>query len=149
MSQRADIIGTSVSETTAEMRIVIASVTANSRNRRPTTSPMKSSGISTAISETVSEMMVKPISEAPASAASSTRRCLPGGSDSASAPLSVSGLSSAAACSCASRSAAEALAVPSLAISRWREMFSIITIASSTTKPVAIVSAIRLRLLRL
>ena len=61
-SQRADIIGTSVSETTAEIRIVIASVTANSRNRRPTTSPMNSSGISTAISETVSEMMVKPIS---------------------------------------------------------------------------------------
>ncbi len=64
-SQRADIIGTSVSETTAEIRIVIASVTANSRNSRPTTSLMKSSGISTAISETVSEMIVKPICVAP------------------------------------------------------------------------------------
>ena len=61
LSQRADIIGTRVSETTAEIRIVIASVTANSRNSRPTTSPMNSSGISTAISDTVSEMMVKPI----------------------------------------------------------------------------------------
>ncbi len=48
-----------------------ASVTANSRNSRPTTSPMNSSGISTAISEKVSEMMVKPISPAPFSAASS------------------------------------------------------------------------------
>jgi hypothetical protein len=87
--------------------MVMASVTANSRNRRPTTSPMKSSGISTAMSETVSEMMVKPISLAPFRAAAS-------------------GVS------------------PS---STWREMFSSITIASSTTKPVAMVSAIRLRLL--
>ena len=69
LSQRADIIGTSVSDTTAEMRIVIASVTANSRNSRPTTSPMNSSGISTAISDTVSEMMVKPICAAPLIAA--------------------------------------------------------------------------------
>ena len=52
------------------MRIVIASVTANSRNSRPTTSPMKSSGISTAISDTVSEMIVKPIWVAPFNAAS-------------------------------------------------------------------------------
>ena len=51
--------------------MVTASVTANSRNRRPTTSCMNSSGISTAISETVSEMMVKPIWPAPFSAASS------------------------------------------------------------------------------
>ena len=69
-SQRADIIGTSVSETTAEIKMVMASVMANSRNSRPTTSPMKSSGISTAISDTVSEMMVKPICLAPLSAAS-------------------------------------------------------------------------------
>jgi hypothetical protein len=39
--------------------------------------------MSTAISETVSEMIVKPISDAPASAASKTMRCRPGGSDSA------------------------------------------------------------------
>ena len=43
------------------MTIVTASVIANSWNRRPTTSPMNNSGISTAISETVNEMMVKPI----------------------------------------------------------------------------------------
>ncbi len=68
---------------------------------------MNSSGISTAISETVSETRVKPISAAPFSAASR-------------------GLS------------------PS---SRWRAMFSSITMASSTTKPVAMVSAISVRLL--
>jgi hypothetical protein len=58
---RAAIIGVSVRETTAEMTIVTASVTANSRKRRPTMSPMKSSGIRTAMSDTVSERMVKPI----------------------------------------------------------------------------------------
>ena len=56
------IIGVRVSEMMADMMIVTARVTANSRNRRPTMSPMNSSGISTAISETVSETMVKPIS---------------------------------------------------------------------------------------
>ncbi|MNQ69143.1 hypothetical protein D3C85_837240 [compost metagenome] len=84
-----------------------ASVIANSRNKRPTTSVMNSSGISTAISEKVSEISVKPICEAPFNAA-----CM--------------GVS------------------PS---SRWRAMFSIMTMASSTTKPVAIVSAIKVRLL--
>ena len=68
---RAHIIGTSVRDTTAEITIVTASVTANSLNRRPITPPMKSSGISTAISEMVRDMMVKPICPAPASAASS------------------------------------------------------------------------------
>ena len=67
---RAAIIGVSVSETNAEKMIVTASVTANSRNRRPTISAMNSSGISTAISETVSETMVNPISADPLSAAS-------------------------------------------------------------------------------
>ncbi len=67
---REHIMGVSVSETTAEITMVTASVTANSRKRRPTTSPMKSRGISTAISDTVSEMMVKPICSAPVSAAS-------------------------------------------------------------------------------
>jgi hypothetical protein len=70
LSRRAAIIGVSVSETTAEMRIATARVTANSRKRRPTTSPMKSSGISTATSENVSEMMVKAICCEPISAAS-------------------------------------------------------------------------------
>ncbi|MNT14963.1 hypothetical protein D3C72_1499910 [compost metagenome] len=69
MSQRADIMGTRVSDTTAEIRMVIARVTANSRNSRPTISPMNRSGISTAMSDTVSEMMVKPICDAPLSAA--------------------------------------------------------------------------------
>ena len=66
----AHSIGTKVSETIAEMMIVAASVIANSWNRRPTTSPMKRSGIRTAISDTVSEMMVKPICAEPFIAAS-------------------------------------------------------------------------------
>ncbi|MNZ99810.1 hypothetical protein D3C78_1191490 [compost metagenome] len=68
---------------------------------------MNSSGISTAISDNVREIRVKPICLAPLSAA-------------------FSGLS------------------PS---SMKREMFSSMTIASSTTKPVAMVRAIRVRLL--
>ena len=66
----AHIIGTRVSETTAEIRMVTESVTANSLNRRPTTSPMNSSGISTAISDTVSDTTVKAIWPEPLSAAS-------------------------------------------------------------------------------
>src|SRR5580700_5863407 len=62
-------MGVKVSETTAEIRMVALSVMANSRNRRPTTSPMNSSGISTAINETVSDRMVKPICSAPLRAA--------------------------------------------------------------------------------
>ena len=58
-------MGVRVSDTTADRMMVTARVTANSRKRRPTTSPMKSSGISTAISETVRDMMVKPICSAP------------------------------------------------------------------------------------
>ncbi len=69
-SRRADIIGVKVSETTPEMRMDTASVIANSRKSRPTTSPMKSSGISTAMSENVSEMMVKAICCEPLNAAS-------------------------------------------------------------------------------
>ncbi|MNQ04813.1 hypothetical protein D3C85_175370 [compost metagenome] len=84
-----------------------ASVMANSRNSRPTTSAMNSNGISTAISEKVSEIRVKPICFAPLSAASSG-------------------------------------VAPS---SRWRAMFSSMTMASSTTKPVAMVRAISVRLL--
>ena len=109
LRQRADRVGTRVRDTTAEMTMVTARVMANSRNRRPTTSPMNSSGISTAISDTVSEMMVKPICAAPLSAASSGSR-----------PPRCSAT-----------------------------MFSIMTMASSTTKPVAMVRAIRVRLLRL
>src|ERR1051326_1584554 len=43
----------------AEMTMVTASVMANSWNSRPTTSPMKSSGISTGDREDGSEMKVK------------------------------------------------------------------------------------------
>ncbi len=105
----AHIMGTSVSDTTADSTMVTDSVTANSLNSRPTTSPMNSSGISTAIKDTVSETMVKPISSAPRSAASN-------------------GASPSSTC---------------------RAMFSIITMASSTTNPVLMVSAIRDRLSRL
>ncbi len=70
---------------------------------------MNSSGMNTAISDTVSEITVKPISLAPRSEA-----CI------ALSPSSM-----------------------------WRTMFSIITMASSTTNPVPIVSAISDRLSRL
>ena len=70
-SSRAHIIGVSVSDTTAETRIVTDSVTANSRNSRPTTSPMNRSGMRTAISETVKDTMVNPICSEPLSAACS------------------------------------------------------------------------------
>ncbi len=103
---REHIIGVRVSETNAETRIVMARVMANSRNSRPTTSLMNSSGMSTAISETVSDMMVKPICSLPLRAAS----------------------------------------IGPSPSSMKREMFSIITMASSTTKPVEMVSAMSVRL---
>jgi len=106
---RAHIIGVSVSETTAEMRIVTDSVTANSRKSRPTMSPMKRSGMRTAMRDTVSDRIVNPICSDPFSAAS--RGFSP--------------------------------------CSMYRVMFSIMTIASSTTKPVEIVSAMSVRLFRL
>ena len=53
-------MGVSVRETSAEITIVTASVTANCRKSRPAMSPMKSSGMSTAMSDTVRERMVKP-----------------------------------------------------------------------------------------
>ena len=118
-SNRAHIMGVKVSETTAEIKIDTAKVMANSWNKRPTTSAMNNSGINTAISEKVSEMMVKPIWREPLKAAAK-----------AAARQSPS---------CAS---------PSLArCSKWRAMFSIITMASSTTKPLEMVKAIKVRLL--
>ncbi len=89
--------------------MVTLSVIANSRKSRPTISPMKSSGISTAMSETVRETIVNPICSEPLSAAWS-----------GDSPASM-----------------------------YRAMFSIITMASSTTKPVEIVSAMSERLSRL
>jgi hypothetical protein len=44
-------------------------VTANSRNMRPTTPPMNSTGMKTATSDSVIDTMVKPISRLPRSAA--------------------------------------------------------------------------------
>ncbi len=70
---------------------------------------ISNSGMNTAISETLIDMTVKPISRAPLIA-------------------DCSGV------------------VPA---SRWRKMFSTTTIASSTTKPTAIVSAISERLSKL
>ncbi len=50
-SSRAHIIGVVVSDTTSETRIAADSVTANSRNRRPTMPPMSSIGMKTATSD--------------------------------------------------------------------------------------------------
>ena len=109
MSSQAHIIGVVVSEITSEIMTATDSVTANSRNSRPTCPPMNSSGMNTATSDRLIDSTVKPTSRAPRSAAS--KRSMPA--------------------------------------SIWRVVFSSTTIASSTTKPVATVSAIRLRLFRL
>ncbi len=86
--------------------MVMAMVTANSRNSRPMMPLINNSGISTATSEIEIEMTVKPISPAPLIAAGNGF----------------------------------------MPISMWRVMFSSTTMASSTTKPTAIVSAISERL---
>jgi hypothetical protein len=57
-------MGVSVSEMITDTPIVSVTVTANSRNSRPTMPPISSSGMNTATSETEIEMMVKPISPA-------------------------------------------------------------------------------------
>ena len=85
------------------------SVTANSRNSRPTRPPIRRMGMNTARSETVIDTMVNPIWLAPLSAARS-----------GDSPFSMK-----------------------------RETFSVTTMASSTTKPVEMVSAISDRLSRL
>src|SRR5215218_4403138 len=69
LSNRAHIMGVRVSDTTAETRIVTLKVIANSRKSRPTMSPIKSNGISTAMSEMVSDKIVNPICSEPLSAA--------------------------------------------------------------------------------
>ncbi len=48
-------------------------VTANSRNTRPTTPPMNRTGMNTATSDSVIDMIVNAISRAPRNAASTTR----------------------------------------------------------------------------
>ncbi len=62
--------GVRVSETKADTITATVTVTANSWKRRPTIPPMKSSGMNTAVSEKVMDMMVKPICPAPLRAAS-------------------------------------------------------------------------------
>ena len=62
-------MGVVVSETTMETTMATDSVTANSRNRRPTMPPISSSGMNTATSEMLMVSTVKPISAAPFSAA--------------------------------------------------------------------------------
>ncbi len=72
-STRAHSIGVRVSETKPDTMIATEMDTANSRNTRPTMPPISSTGMNTAISENVMEIMVKPISRAPLSAASNGR----------------------------------------------------------------------------
>ena len=58
-------MGVVVSETTIETTMATESVTANSRNSRPTMPPISSSGMNTATSEMLMVSTVKPISCAP------------------------------------------------------------------------------------
>ena len=64
-SSRAHIIGVVVSDTTSEIRIATDSVTANSRNSRPTMPPISRIGMNTATSDTLIDSTVKPTSRAP------------------------------------------------------------------------------------
>jgi hypothetical protein len=70
LSSRAHIIGVNVSEISSDSTSATLTVTANSRNSRPTYPPIRNSGMNTAISDRVIDMMVKPISPAPLRAAS-------------------------------------------------------------------------------
>jgi len=99
-------IGVSVSDTNPETRIAVPIVTANSWNSRPRIPPMKSSGMKTAVRDTVIARIVKATSFDPSNDAFNG----------------------------------------SLPISMCRTMFSSMTMASSTTKPTASVSAISERL---
>ena len=101
-------MGTTVRATTMDMAMAAARITANSRNRRPTTPLIIRMGMKTAMSEMLIDRTVKPISSAPLRAA----------------------------------------CIGFMPFSMWRVMFSITTIASSTTNPVAMVSAISERLSR-
>ena len=101
-SSRAHIIGVSVSDTTSDTAMAADSVTANSRNSRPTTPPISRIGMNTATSDRLMDSTVKPTSRDPRSAAR----------------------------------------IGDMPRSTWRMMFSSTTMASSTTKPVATISAI-------
>ena len=106
LTKCAQIIGVTVSDTKVEITIAKVSVSENSRNTRPTTPSMNSSGMNAAISDRLIEITVKPICRAPSSAAR----------------------------------------IGEWPFSRLRNMFSIMTMASSTTKPTEIASAISDRL---
>ena len=67
--KREASIGVSVSDTSTETAIAAVTVSANSRNSRPTMPPISSSGMNTATSDTLIDTTVKPISRAPSSAA--------------------------------------------------------------------------------
>ena len=55
-------MGVVVNETTSDTAIATESVTANSRNRRPTMPPISRIGMNTATSEMLMDKTVKPIS---------------------------------------------------------------------------------------
>jgi hypothetical protein len=67
---RLHSIGVRVSETKPDTRMAMPITMANSWNTRPTTPPMKNTGMKTATSEMVIDMMVNVISREPRSAAS-------------------------------------------------------------------------------
>lgn len=69
-NSRAHIIGVVVSEITSDTSTAAASVTENSRSRRPTRPPIKRMGMNTATSEALIEITVDATSRAPFSAAS-------------------------------------------------------------------------------
>ena len=66
----AQSIGVVVTDTTSEIRIATDSVTANSRNSRPTIPPISRIGMNTAIRDRLIDSTVNPTSCAPRKAAS-------------------------------------------------------------------------------
>ena len=68
--RRAPLLRVVVSESTIETSTAADSVTANSRNSRPTIPPISRIGMNTAISEMLIDITVKPIPAAPFTAAS-------------------------------------------------------------------------------
>src|SRR5215469_17215277 len=105
----AHIVGVVVKETISDTPIATLSVTANSRNSRPTIPPISSKGMNTATSDVLMDTTVNPISAAPLNVACTTP----------------------------------------IPCSMYRVIFSSTTIASSTTNPVEIASAINDKLSRL
>ncbi|MNN47136.1 hypothetical protein D3C81_1615420 [compost metagenome] len=65
LSIQPHIIGVRVREITSEIPMATESVTANSRNNRPGSPPISSSGRNTATSDRLMESTVKPTSRVP------------------------------------------------------------------------------------